>query len=173
MKCTLYAHSQSFLFVPNPSELPIRYLDHGDLSNQMALRNTCHSWSWYMAKVVDNALCLKDCSQNGQSVKVASLTLKHHPAPPPNIAWGEICQILRLILLNSEWIVMIAMHQVRSTRAEFAGGQPAPSLLVWLRPVEIVALLGGRCSGDQLFGFTFGYHTCLDIRMSLSKPRIA
>ena len=151
MKCTLYAHSQSFLFVPNPSELPIRYLDHGDLSNQMALRNTCHSWSWYMAKVVDNALCLKDCSQNGQSVKVASLILKQHPAPPPNIGWGEPCQILRVILINSEWIVMIAIHQVRFTRAEFAGGQPAPSLLVWLRPVEIVGLLGERCSGDQLF----------------------
>ena len=146
--CT--AHSQSFLFVPNPSELAIRYLDHGDLSAQMALRNTCHSWSWYMAKVVDNFPCLMDCSQ--KSVKVASLTLKHHPAPPPNIAWGEPCQIIRLILLNSEWIVMIAIHQVRFTRAEFAGGHPAPSLHVWLRPVEIVALLGERCSGDQLFG---------------------
>ena len=48
---------------------------------------------------------------------------------------------------------MIAIHQVRSTRAEFAGGQPALSLHVWLRPKEIVALLGERCSGDQLFGF--------------------
>ena len=31
-----------------------RYLDHGDLSAQMALRNTCQPWSWYMAKVIFN-----------------------------------------------------------------------------------------------------------------------
>jgi len=50
-----------------------RYLDPGDLSSQMELRNKCQSWSWYMTKV-------------------APLALKHHPAPPTNLAWGEVYQ---------------------------------------------------------------------------------
>ena len=34
---------------PPPSTT--RYLDPGDLSSQMELRNKCQPWSWYMAKV--------------------------------------------------------------------------------------------------------------------------
>lgn len=44
----LYARQQAPHFTSS------RYLDPGDLSAQMALRNTCQPWSWYMAKVTFN-----------------------------------------------------------------------------------------------------------------------
>ena len=50
-----------------------RFLDHGDITEQLELRRTCKPWSWYMSTV-------------------APLALANHPAPPPNLAWGEVRQ---------------------------------------------------------------------------------
>ena len=69
---------------PAPSS---RYLDPGNLSAQLALRNTCLPWSWYMTKVTFPG-------KTFSSSQVAPLALKHHPAPPANLAWGEVYQVM-------------------------------------------------------------------------------
>ena len=134
---------------PAPSS---RYLDPGNLSAQLALRNTCLPWSWYMTKVTFPG-------KTFSSSQVAPLALKHHPAPPANLAWGEVYQvgtvlkcwtskILNLVHLLKNWIPPW-QNIARSTRVGCAGGQLAWSHLVSSLAAGTVILSGGRCSGDM------------------------
>jgi len=60
-------------------EPTVRGYPIGDVSEQLAFkkRHKCHSFKWFLENV-------------------AFEVLERFPPPPPNIGWGEVCQLLQL-----------------------------------------------------------------------------